>query len=133
MDAGGLGWKSPSPLLETRPYTVDSEPHMAASSLQSRKHLSLRYKEPPMSQRRLLWLTLVVLLALGPSLAGRAAPASAAPAGQGSSTADLHVESVVGGLATIWAIDFAPDGRIFLSERGGRIRTITNGALDPEP
>lgn len=86
-----------------------------------------------MSPRRLLWLTLVTLLALGPSLASRAVPASAAPAAQGPSTADLHVESVVGDLATIWAIDFAPDERIFPTERGGRIRTITNGVLDPEP
>jgi hypothetical protein len=63
-----------------------------------------------MSPRRRLWLTLVALLALGPSLAGRPAPASAAPAAQGSSTSDLHVESAVGGLATIWAIDFARTG-----------------------
>ncbi|HZO24737.1 MAG TPA: PQQ-dependent sugar dehydrogenase, partial [Chloroflexota bacterium] len=36
-------------------------------------------------------------------------------------------------LATIWAVDFAPDGRIFLTERSGRIRTVRDGALDPEP
>jgi glucose/arabinose dehydrogenase len=86
-----------------------------------------------MSPRRLLWLTLIALLALGPSLTARAVPALAAPAAQGSSSADLDVESVVGGLATIWAIDFAPDGRIFLTERGGRIRTVSNGVLDSEP
>ena len=45
----------------------------------------------------------------------------------------LSVESVVRDLATIWAVDFAPDGRIFLTERGGRIRTVRDGVLDPEP
>jgi len=53
------------------------------------------------------------------------APNQAAP--------DLNVESVVRDLATIWAVDFAPDGRIFLTERSGRIRTVRDGALDPEP
>jgi glucose/arabinose dehydrogenase len=43
------------------------------------------------------------------------------------------VEVAATGLATIWAIDFAPDGRIFLTERGGRIRTIQDGQLQPEP
>lgn len=81
-----------------------------------------------MSAHRLLWLTLIALLALGPGIAARPEQASAAPAAQ-----ELQVERVVGDLATIWAIDFAPDGRIFLTERGGRIRTITNGALDSEP
>jgi len=45
----------------------------------------------------------------------------------------ITVETVVSGLATIWAIDFAPDGRIFLTERGGRVRTVTDGRLDSEP
>ena len=46
---------------------------------------------------------------------------------------DVGVEVVATDLATIWAIDFAPDGRIFLTERGGRVRTIRDGRLDPEP
>lgn len=45
----------------------------------------------------------------------------------------LSVEEVVTNLATIWAIDFAPDGRIFLTERAGRVRTVRDGHLDPEP
>ena len=32
-----------------------------------------------------------------------------------------------------WAIDFAPDGRIFLTERPGRIRVVGGGRLLPEP
>ena len=46
---------------------------------------------------------------------------------------DVGVEVVATDLATIWAIDFAPDGRIFLTERGGRVRTVRDGQLDPEP
>jgi aldose sugar dehydrogenase len=46
---------------------------------------------------------------------------------------DVDVEVVATDLATIWAIDFAPDGRIFLTERGGRVRTVRDGSLDPEP
>jgi glucose/arabinose dehydrogenase len=32
-----------------------------------------------------------------------------------------------------WAVAFAPDGRIFVTERPGRIRVIKNGALEKEP
>ncbi|MDR5693831.1 MAG: PQQ-dependent sugar dehydrogenase [Armatimonadota bacterium] len=32
-----------------------------------------------------------------------------------------------------WALDFAPDGRIFLTERPGRIRIVRDGRLDPRP
>ena len=46
---------------------------------------------------------------------------------------DVSVEVVASDLATIWAIDFAPDGRIFLTERGGRVRTVRGGQLEPEP
>lgn len=41
----------------------------------------------------------------------------------------LRTEPVAEGLVVPWAIDFAPDGRIFLTERPGRIRIIENGAL----
>ena len=59
--------------------------------------------------------------------------AGADPARLNQAAPSLSVESVVRDLATIWAIDFAPDGRIFLTERSGRIRTVRDGALDPEP
>ncbi len=44
-----------------------------------------------------------------------------------------RVEVFVSGLDTPWAIAFAPDGRIFLTERPGRIRVVRDGKLDPEP
>jgi len=39
----------------------------------------------------------------------------------------------VKGLDTPWAIDFAPDGRAFLTERLGAIRLIQDGKLQSEP
>lgn len=76
---------------------------------------------------RLRWLVSVLaagLFVAGVALAPRPSPAQAQA---------LSVETVVGGLATIWAVDFVPDGRIFLTERAGRIRTVRDGQLDPEP
>ena len=83
-----------------------------------------------MRARPLLWLPLVALLSAHAGLGlgrhpTRPISEQAAPT--------MSVESVVRDLATIWAIDFAPDGRIFLTERSGRIRTVRDGVLDPEP
>jgi aldose sugar dehydrogenase len=43
------------------------------------------------------------------------------------------LDTIASGLVVPWDLDFAPDGRIFLTERPGRIRIIRNGALQPEP
>jgi glucose/arabinose dehydrogenase len=43
------------------------------------------------------------------------------------------VQTWISGLDTPWAIDFAPDGRTFLTERPGRIRIVKNGQLQAEP
>ncbi|HEY5543642.1 MAG TPA: PQQ-dependent sugar dehydrogenase, partial [Candidatus Binatia bacterium] len=48
-------------------------------------------------------------------------------------TPDLSIDVVIKGLDTPWAIDFAPDGRIFITERHGRIRVFERGRLRPEP
>ena len=36
-------------------------------------------------------------------------------------------------LETVWALAFAPDGRLFLTERAGRIRVIANDTLKADP
>jgi len=37
-------------------------------------------------------------------------------------------------LDTVWSLEFAPDGRLFATERAGRVRVIgADGVLDPEP
>lgn len=45
----------------------------------------------------------------------------------------FRVETVASGLEVPWAIAFAPDGRIFFTERPGRVRVIEQGRLRPEP
>ena len=40
---------------------------------------------------------------------------------------------VASGLASPTAMEFAPDGRLFVCEQGGRLRVIKNGALLPTP
>lgn len=47
--------------------------------------------------------------------------------------ADVSVETVVEGLDTPWHVSFLPDGRWLVTERGGQLRIIENGALWPEP
>lgn len=71
-------------------------------------------------------------------LAGTHPATSATVAGaQAASTAaqqsDITPQPLVTGLDTPWAMDFAPDGRIFISERPGQIRVAENGRLLPDP
>ena len=40
---------------------------------------------------------------------------------------------VAGGLERPVAMDFAPDGRIFVTEQPGRVRVIKNGQVQPTP
>ena len=50
------------------------------------------------------------------------------------STPKFRVETVASGLEVPWSIAFAPDGRIFFTERPGRIRIIEkNGVLQEKP
>jgi aldose sugar dehydrogenase len=46
---------------------------------------------------------------------------------------ELITEDVVTGVSVPWEIVFAPDGRIFFTEQGGRLRVIVNGALQGAP
>jgi glucose/arabinose dehydrogenase len=54
-----------------------------------------------------------------------------APAPRG--TAGPRVSVVAGGLEIPWALAFAPDGRLFVTERPGRIRVVREGRLAPAP
>jgi len=44
-----------------------------------------------------------------------------------------QVETVAENLEVPWGIAFAPDGRIFVTERVGNLRVIEDGILNPEP
>ena len=61
------------------------------------------------------------------------APRLAPPSGSAATTATLAVDTIASGLSVPWALAFAADGRIFVTERGGRIRVIERGQLRAEP
>ena len=74
---------------------------------------------------RYLVQVLAVVIAFG--AAGRT-PAAAATLPTGFTEAQ-----VAGGLASPTAMQFAPDGRLFVCEQGGRLRVIKDGALLATP
>ena len=53
-----------------------------------------------------------------------------APAGRGDACRPASPRPLVAsGLASPTAMEFAPDGRLFVCEQGGTLRVIKNGAL----
>lgn len=71
-----------------------------------------------------LTLPAVVGLALSPG-ASSGAPVPVDPG--------FEVELIASGLDRPTSMAFAPDGRIFVTEKSGRVRVIKNGALLPAP
>jgi glucose/arabinose dehydrogenase len=45
----------------------------------------------------------------------------------------IRVTAVTRALEYPWSLTFLPDGTMLITERAGRLRTIRNGVLDPEP
>ena len=45
----------------------------------------------------------------------------------------FRVETVATNLEVVWSIVFAPDGRMFFTERPGRVRVVENGKLSATP
>lgn len=72
--------------------------------------------------RALFFSFLTFFLACSPT------PGQLSPIPQGA-----NVKVLVKGLITPWALDFSPDGRIFITERSGRIRIVKNGHLQSDP
>lgn len=61
-------------------------------------------------------------------------PALGKPADSGKEAPMPYTKEVVATKLNVpWDMDFAPDGRIFLTERGGTIRVIDKGKLQDEP
>ncbi len=62
-------------------------------------------------------------------------PKSTTPVSTGTPAKDatLNVETLISNLDVPWSIDFAPDGRIFITERAGNIRIVKDGRLQDEP
>ena len=76
--------------------------------------------------------------AVTPTRTQTAPTPAASPTAPGTPTpspaaVDFRVETVVGGLEAPWEVAFAPDGRLFLTERPGRVRVVEDGRLRPEP
>ncbi len=76
-------------------------------------------------------ITAMLIVGLAFGCAVSKSPAPPEPAGRPSPAIDVAV--VVAGLDTPWAVEFAPDGRIFITERPGRVRIVKDGHLLEEP
>lgn len=46
---------------------------------------------------------------------------------------NLKVETAVQGLKSPWAVAFLPNGNMLVTERGGQLRLVEGGILNPEP
>jgi glucose/arabinose dehydrogenase len=63
------------------------------------------------------------------------------PAGRGAGEIEtspqtrtsFKVETVIPNLEVVWSMVWAPDGRMFFTERPGRVRVFANGKLQPQP
>ena len=59
--------------------------------------------------------------------------AAVTPAAAATLPAGFTEAQIASGLASPTAMQFAPDGRLFVCEQGGRLRVISNGVLLPTP
>jgi glucose/arabinose dehydrogenase len=64
---------------------------------------------------------------------GRSEGAIGAARGENGQTVQFRVETVAANLEVPWAIAFAPDGRVFVTERPERVRVIEQGRLRLDP
>jgi aldose sugar dehydrogenase len=80
-------------------------------------------------------LVFVVLLVVGCAQPppGRGQGEIAAAQSRSGGAVRFRVETVASGLEVPWALAFPPDGRIFFTERPGRVRVTEGGRLRPEP
>ncbi|MEN3334753.1 MAG: hypothetical protein V7641_4118 [Blastocatellia bacterium] len=83
--------------------------------------------------RTLLYTTLLLLLFLACHRAPPEGKGAGETATAGAGATQFRVETFASGLTVPWSIVFVPDGRIFITERPGRVRVIENGKLRAEP
>lgn len=76
---------------------------------------------------------IVASVACGPSPAPPGAPAAPAEIFTAADGTRFGVETVVTNLEIPWSLAFAPDGRLFVTERPGRVRIVENGRLAAAP
>lgn len=85
---------------------------------------------------RVLILVLVLLACAPTSPSTSSSPTSGSTPSPSPSPRPAVVEridTIARGLEAPWSIAIAPDGRLFVTERPGRIRIVREGVLDPTP
>jgi hypothetical protein len=102
---GGLPW---APEIFPEPLSICADPGLA---LLPPGGLDSWHVSAPVAA------VILLVLALGP------VPAGGQP----------RISVVVGGLEVPWALAFAPDRSLHVTERPGRVRVVRDGRLDPAP
>ena len=78
--------------------------------------------------------SLVIILFMAVGCAGTVNSPPAQPSVPSTATSpNIQVEDFITGLDVPWEMAFAPDGRIFVTERQGKILVIEDGKLQDEP
>jgi glucose/arabinose dehydrogenase len=78
-------------------------------------------------------VTLLVMIVISVMISPNSLSSINAQSPAGSEESKLKVEAVASNLKIPWSIAFAPDGRIFFTERVGNLRVIENGTLKEQP
>lgn len=81
--------------------------------------------------KRMLFALLLAACARNTSVPAPEPTTTTAPTTTAAAREPLTV--IAQNLQVPWSLAFAPDGRIFFTERPGRVRVIENGTLRPEP
>src|SRR3972149_7500484 len=86
-----------------------------------------------MSARWMKVWPLVMMLFIAIGCAGKVNPPPEQPSILSADSSAIKVEDFITGLDVPWEMAFAPDGRIFVTERPGNILVIQAGKLKDEP
>lgn len=78
-------------------------------------------------------IAMVVLLASCTPQPPESAPTGSAASAPAVPTPTLVIDTLATGLVVPWGLALAPDGRLFVAERPGRLRVIRADGLRPEP
>jgi glucose/arabinose dehydrogenase len=115
-------------------YTFGSKRSLSPAD-ESYRHDSRHIAE----MKRTIFATLSVLISLAlacghpPPGRGAGEVETTSQKEQPTAQVSFRIETVVGNLEVPWSIVWAPDGRMFFTERPGRVRVYENGKLRRDP